>query len=370
MRTIKVIHDSSEYCVMDSLSSDGVREITVLIEPESPIVTRKKQAVLVPTTEGARVPVMRWIDGSSEPLIDLTKQQARDLESVIDSFLVDPPRNRKKEGGAVFYYNSSRYGDHLFTLSAAHPHGLAVNLYTSGDEAEKRALDVSAERGQYETRRTDDIQEFLCRTANEGYAGAVLDECSPIYFCLDSEGTLRFLMIIQDEDEEPIEVLLQPDGRWLPHESGMELNLFGDQADFDAASQRHLGDVPFLGWEGGKAGFVTIEAMDAPDTPKRFPLNEAVAAGDCEEMAVLFLDSKNAVEFMQGRGVMSYSIADVLDVPDFIEKASQEGLAVVLEPGNHRVRSGIFWFTEGRVILDSFSGFWKLEKEHGFTRLT
>lgn len=370
MRTIKIRHDGSEYCVMDSASPDGVREITVLVEPGSPIVAGIEPGVSVPTSEGPRVPAARWCDGQIEPLIDLTDQQLKILDTVISNFLVDPPKGRKNGGGAVFYFNSSQNGDHLFTLSPAHPHGLAVNIYSSAEKAERSALDRLEEPGRYATKKTDDLPEFLCRAANQGFAGAVLDDCAPIFFCLDGSGKIHFLKIFLDEDEETMEALLQPDGKWIPFEGDKDLNLFGDQEDIDAASHRLLGDIPFLGWEEGTTFFVTLEESDSPDSLKRFPLNEVVVTDDCQEMVVLFFDRTRAVEFMEGRGVATYDVADVNDMREFVEKASGENLAVVLEPGNHRVMSGIFWFTEGSVILDSFSGFWRLEEEHGFTRLS
>ena len=55
---------------------------------------------------------------------------------------------------------------------------------------------------------------------------------------------------------------------------------------------------------------------------------------------------------------------------ELVTEAAEHGAVTRLEPSEHRARGGALWLREGRLVLDSFSGFWDSEDGSRFQLLS
>jgi len=371
MRAIKIRHGEEEFFVVDARSKGEARTVTLLITPGEARGFSGEKSPEVPTNEGGRIPAARWCGGRIEPLLDLPDDKKNLYSAVIQKYLSEV-LGENKTGKRSFYYNKAGKGFH-FSLSPSHPHGLAVNIYSDRARAEEIAL---ADRGSgpaMETARTNDLAAFLTRAAEEGYAGAILDDMEPIYFCTDADEAIHFLKISLDEDEEGVEEsLLGPDGHWSPRAGEKDLELYVNQDACDRNMVRLLGKIPFYRKEEPEKEedldglFLTVEETGRGGEAMRFEANAIPRALPGGGMAVLFHGRRSVIEFMAEQGQTCYEIVAVSHFKAFLEKAARRDLLAILEPANHRASGGVFWLNKGEIIFDSFSGFWKLDEEKGF----
>jgi hypothetical protein len=375
MRTIRVLHDNEEFHLVDEESHDEGRTVTVLVPVDrAPPLTDECQPV-VPTNRGPHVALARWKDGDIEPLMKISDKRLGILEKVLDKYLTDLLRG-DGEKSAAFFYNAAGQ-DVEFAVSHSHPHGLVIQIYSQKVLAEGSALRNSRAERRLETRKTNNICELLTRAANEGYAGAVLDDSDPVYFCVDEDDRIRFLKLSQNEEEEIEEYLLRDNGEWQHRSDSLDLELYVNQDACDRNMVRFLGEIPFLrdiprgagpDDDEGEDIFFTVEESGDPGRLMRFDMEEASPSMPDTKIATLFAGRRPALDFMAGSR-QDFDIVAVTDLKEFVRNASREDLVVVLEPGSHRAMTAFLWASDDDVILDSFSGFWKMSDENTFVRL-
>lgn len=375
MRTIRVLHDNEEFHLVDEETHEEGRTVTVLVPVDrAPPPTDESQPV-VPTNRGPHVALARWKDGGIEALMNISDKRLGTLEKVLDKYLTDLLRGDGKKG-ATFYYNAVGQ-DVEFAVSHSHPHGLVIQVYSKKELAEGSALRNSRVEHRLETRKTNNLCELLTRAANEGYAGAVLDDSDPVYFCVDEDERIRFLKLSQNEEEEIDEFLLRGDGEWQYRSDSLDLELYVNQDACDRNMVRFLGEIPFLrdiprGGGGDPETeedlFFTVEESGDPGRLKRFDMEEASPSMPDTKIAALFAGRRPALDFMAGSR-QDFDIVAVTDLREFVRNASRENLVVVLEPGSHRAMTAFLWASDDDVILDSFSGFWKMSDDNTFIRL-
>jgi len=356
---------------MDAGTAGEGRTVTILVPPGKSSCESDPPPALITTSEGMRVPAARWRDGRVEPLLEMPPERLDIFKAVIDKYMKDLLEGDTARG-AAFYYNWAD-NNFQFSLFDSHPHGLVVRVFTRRATAEKIALGHAGEGKALETRKTNNLCELLTRTANEGYAGAILNDRDPIYFCLDADEIIHFLRLSQDEEEEIEDSLLMQNGKWNPLPEDGNLVLYVNQDSCDRTMVRLLGDIPFL-IEEGNGSLSTVEDPERPGEPESFEMEGLETSAPGERMAVVFHGRRSTLEFMTGRGsgnpgTADFDVVAVMDIKKLLKAAERENLVVVLEPGGHRARSGVFWLNGEDVILDSFSGLWTLDEEKGFVHL-
>ena len=56
----------------------------------------------------------------------------------------------------------------------------------------------------------------------------------------------------------------------------------------------------------------------------------------------------------------TWKVFPVDSVMAFLGHDELQGCGGLLNPGSHRVNSGVLWADDQKVVLDSYSGFWSL----------
>jgi hypothetical protein len=368
MRAIRILHDDEEFYLVDGETEEDGRTITLLMQPEAvPPLPSGTPLPTVPTSLGPRIAVARWCAGRVEPLLDFSSDRIGVFKIILDKYLTDLLAGDKEKGVSYFYHRKGTEID--FSVSHSHPHGLVINVFS------RKELALSFPDS--EPMQTNNLVEFLTRAANEGYAGAILDDRDPIYFCMDEDEAIHFLRLSKGHDEEIEEIeetLLNADGAWRPLPQKIEIDLYANTEACDRNMIRLLGDIPFLRegdeeTDDGEGGFYAIEERMNPGFPVRFETTEFSTVSSAKGVAAVFHDRRSAARFMEDRQHEDYDIVNVRDIRGLLENAAEANLIVMLQPGGHRARGGIFWLNEGEIILDSFSGLWKLGEEKGFSRM-
>jgi|GEM_PF-2414114 len=375
MRTIRVIHGNEEFILIDT--HDGVegRTVTVLVAPDkivpAPGSPPSPEPRIITTDKGFRVPVARWNDNLIECLQGESKEREKIYQTVLHKYLEDHLQGHP-DRGATFYYLTA--DDHFLSiLSPSHPHGLAISLYTEKEPAE------TAQRQNVEDelciKFTNNLCELLTRAAHEGYAGAVLNDSEPVYFCLDDDESLHFLRLAEDEDDEVEETLLKPNGEWSPNVAEKKLDLYANEDACDRNMVRILGHIPYYDEDAATRGvgeprFYTVQDPADSDRVERFEMDNFESLSQSDDMMIVFQNQQSASEYIKHHAPGNFDIVPIDDLKQLIRRATDHNLVVVLEPGNHRAMSGVFWLNGNDVILDSFSGLWRMNVERGFDPLT
>lgn len=373
MRTFRLLHDQEEFYLLDGESEEErCRTVTVLVTCDRVPGFEETSHLAIPTDKGHRVAVARWIDDRVEALVETGPEKLQVYKAVLKNYLEDCLAGDSTTGVAYFYEKVGH--DLVYTISQSHPHGLAIRIYSRKELAAGQASAPDAEGRPVETLQTNNLPELLARAFNEGYAGAILDECEPIYFFIDEKEALHFLRLSQNSDEEIEETLLDARGEWRMPFDVLDLEIVEDQDLFDRIMIRRLGEIPFL--RGDEADgtdpllFCAIEKASEPGRLMGFEMEESSSPASTRRMAAIFFDHRSALEFMDGRDMDDFVIVDVDDFGTLLRSAAGDDLTVFLEPGGHRSASGIFWLNGDDVILDSFSGFWKIDASNSFVHLS
>ncbi len=373
MRTFRLLHEEEEFYLLDGESEDEqCRTITVLVACDRVPGFEKTPHLVIPTDKGQRVAVARWIDDRVEALVECTPARLKVYKAILKNYLEDCLAGDSTKG--VAYYYEKQGNEFVYDISQSHPHGLVIKIYSRKDLVHKRTAAHLSEGGPFETFQTNDLRELLTRAANEGYAGAILDESDPIYFCIDRSEALHFLRLSQNLHDEIEETLLGSRGDWSAPFGDLDLEIVENQDVCDRIMIRRLGDIPFHR-EGADDGtvetvFCAIERAGEPGRLMGFELEESSSSTSTQSMAAIFLDRRSALEFMAERERDDFTLVDVDDLGALLRAADRDDLTVFLEPGNHRSASGTFWLNGNDIIFDSFSGFWKIDASNSFVHLS
>ncbi len=373
MRTFRLLHDKEEFYLLDGESEEErCRTITVLVTCDKVPGFEKTPHLAIPTDKGNRVAVARWIDDRVEALVETEPDRLEVYQAVLKTYLEDCLAGDSTTGVAYFYEKQGH--DFGYVISQSHPHGLAIKIFSRKELATAEAGAHDTGGRPADTYQTNNLCELLTRAANEGYAGAILDERDPIYFCVDEKEVLHFLRLSQDSDEEIEETLLDARGEWSAPFERPDLDIVENQDACDRFMIRRLGKIPFYREydSDGTAPltFCAIEKANEPGHLMGFEIEESLSPTSTQSMAPIFFDQSSALEFMVGRDPDDFVTVEVDDLGALLRNADRDGLTVFLEPGNHRSASGIFWLNGADVILDSFSGFWKLDASNSFVKLS
>lgn len=275
-------------------------------------------------------------------------------------------------------------GRPLHGLHPAQPSGLLFKLWSS----EARALEVAKELGvEARAWTTGDLREFLELRAEEGYAGALLDDHELVFFCLDPAGRMQFLRVADgsaggaagattpapaaaDDDEEPriaghalATHLLGESGRFELYEGDEELEPFVDGEAWDRLLARTFGLHPFHGHAPGWRCFVLHK--DGQPVARK-----AGEAGARQPLLALFHDPAAAADWRTAQRLGKATIERVTDLVATVRAAQARGELVQLQPDDHRIRGGPLWIgQDGALYLLGYCGIWRSTDGDDFERV-
>ena len=353
-RRIRILHEGHEYFLVDRGQVSTSRVITILKRAEQ----EEQQgvgAVRVLTDIGDCLAVANWSQGQvrMEPGHESLAPAFREIvERYLEEFRVGKQVQNTKR-----YYFLSKDGLPLYTLVAAQPAGLSVQVFSSEEAAEQMLKDLR-EEGPVHVEAVGELTDFLAARAAEGLAGALLDGRDPIYFCADENGAPGYLRVALDENRGDLKYsILGSDGLWGVYDGEQELTPEEDQDLFDAYMLERLGDRPFLG-HSEQTCYVGLAASNSPERPTAIELNENLGS-EGRPFCPVFHDRELAQTFLEDHGLEGYKLIQVTDLMQLAAEMSSKDNLLLLQPGGHRAASGAFWLDGDRLILDSFSGFWQ-----------
>lgn len=357
VRSTRILHKNEEFLVQDKNSFTPERTITFLTRPHLISDDTAERLKLVKTNHGEWVPVAKWREGTMEVLEQVSDRLVPTLKEILGKYLEAGSRKVNSTKQKRYYYLEIS-GMPDFSISPSHPNGLAIKVFSSKTLAEKYLPQDDLDVGSPKIRQTNNIREFLIKAADEGYAGAILDDNEPIYFCLDPAENMVFLKLAMDEEEEVHEYTLNLEGTWNAYEGNDDLEYYLDQDSCDQTMVEHLGDIPFFGHATIDAVW-TIEAKSDPGRPYILS-SETNPFGDIPgaDIVVFFHDRLNAINFLKDQGLFECEAVRVENIKTYMRSSNRSSLSIILEPFNHRAVSGVLWLNKEDVILDSFSGFW------------
>jgi hypothetical protein len=277
-------------------------------------------------------------------------------------------------------------GRPLHGLHPAQPAGLLFKVWSRAALAESVVRELGVEGRVFST---GDLRDFLELRAEEGYAGALLDERDLIFFCLDPEGRIQFLRVAAAEEAadgdpdggstedhaEPVPDAARPvtarlathllaeNGRFELYEGDQELEPLVDQDGWDRLLVRTFGLHPFHGHVPGWRCFL-LTRNGRPLARRSDDPTEA------EPVLALFHDPAAADEWRSRHRLGKAAIERVTDLRSIVAAAQERGELVRLQPEDHRVRGGPIWIgRDGALFLLGYSGIWRSTDGDSFTRV-
>lgn len=355
-RRIRVLHEGAEYFLVDRGRTRASRVITFLRplgKDDEP--SEHATAVRVRTDLGRCETVASWsmgqlsVEHGHEPLEDA-------FRGIVERYLEEFRTGRRRTDTRTYHFLSVDRLP-LYALSNAHPTGLSVLIFRNEDDAKEAAAQRQGiEARNIRVEHTQDLHDFLCARATDGFGGALLDEHDPIYFCLDDVGAPRFLRLaVEEESGQLAHELLRADGEWESYDGEQEIIPHLDQEIVDRHMVDRLGETPFFGYHD----HIELRRILDPLRPGEVI---SVSADDDDSGAPsicpLFHDVELAASWLHDHELDRCKLVPVEDVPAFVDQVAARGCVLQLQPGAHHARGGAMWTTHGRVILDSFSGLW------------
>jgi hypothetical protein len=251
-------------------------------------------------------------------------------------------------------------GKPLHGLHPAQPAGLVFKLWSSEAAAKSVAVGLGVEA---KVHSTGDVREFLELRAEEGYAGALLDDAQLVFFCLDPQSRMQFLRLAAPDDgEEEAGAraapelrthLLAENGRFELYEGDEELEPFVDPDCWDRLLARTYGVAPFLGYVPGWRCFELRLGREPV-------MQRDVEADGKQTLVALFHDPAAADDYRARHNVPRATIERVGDLVATVRAAQARGCVVRLHPEDHRVRGGPMWLDkEGALLLLGYCGIWR-----------
>ncbi len=354
-RKIRILHDGQEFFLVDRGHTASSRVITLLKRVDAEYANGVAEP-LVHTDVGPCAPVAQWT--ANELRVEHGFEEfAEPLRGAIDRYL-EEFRVGRRNALSRSYWFISRDREPLYTLSKSQPNGLSVLVYRD----QERAAAAAREREGIDARpiqveRIEDLADFLCARATEGFAGSVLDDVEPIFFCLDANGAPRFLRLSIDARSGRLDhSLLEEDGSWERYEGEEEIDPEIDQDLIDRLMASRLGDVPFLGFHEG-VRLHRLGRKDAPDQPITISLADDELY-DGEPVCPVFHDLDAGRRFLEEHDLDDLVTVPVENLKSLASWCRREGRPMLLHPDDHRARGGTIWIHDDRLVLDSFSGLW------------
>lgn len=356
-KTTRVLHDDHEFLVVDERRLGQPRAITLLVRTDDAAFAGAAADAVVQTTLGKWTPLGMWEDDASHPFTEGGLKWVPTMNAVATRYLADADTIKAAN---TTYYCVTVHAQIGFSLTSAQPDGLTARVFRREDAA-RAALSELADDGSAAVVAINDLYDFLFRLAEQGFAGAVLDDAEPVYFCADAQSRPQFLRLTPGEENDVEQWLLNPNGTWTEYEGDLELELFRDQDACDRNMTENLGQVPFFGYAPGLPFFAVFRKGEL-DTPLQVSDTEAAGEGENTAAAAsvvpIFADVTAAEEFLASHELVDHELRPLADLHGFIARAEHDGQRVILQPEAHRARGAALWTRGAEIILDSFSGFW------------
>lgn len=336
-----VRHDDREYLLVEGGYDAATRAVILLARPGDPRLASDPAArPLRWGRQGDWLPLARWTPEGLRIPDERNVPQQQFMQGVIDAYSAarKPPPVRAWAGKQGPGFASQ--------LHASLPMGLAAGCFDT--QAAAAALPEVEQ-----VVPIDNLGMFLTHLVREGYAGALWNGTQPIFSCIDDEGDLQFLRVSPAGSAVAMEILDEHD-RWQQYDGAEAVEFIDNREACDQRLVTALGTKPPSGWPAdGKLW--SLGSRDG--VPHIFTTTE----GQNEvRHAVLFSDERSAHDYGEERAPDAQPFA-VDDLTGFLTGDAMAGNVAAFNPGGHRASSGLLWSDGERVVLDSFSGFWKVE---------
>jgi hypothetical protein len=357
-RKTRILHGEDEYLFVDAPGDAAGPTLLILARPENARAVAAGRVATHQSEHGQWCPVARF-DGETLLLApDPPDGLAERLREMLPRYAESQRQRIAQAKNSAWYVEAG--GLALHALHAAQPAGLMLRLFRT-EEAAAAALRETGGKGRVVA--TGDLREFLELRAEEGYAGALLDDEEIVFFFLDEKSHVEFVKVRAAERDRDVESeILDPSGKWRVYDGDEELDPLVDPDAWDRLMRRAFGAVPFVGYAG---------ALDC------FALRrdgEAVATADAdgenmERIVPLFRDAPSAQAFVVRERLDDVEVEPVADLRAELMRAAELGAVARLQPGDHRARGGVLWVDQGDVLLDGFSGLWRSHDGRTFEAL-
>lgn len=353
----RLLHQDREYLVIEEALRPLEPAVSILAREDDEFFVPGRTCEPVLTDKGRWYRIASW-DGEALKTGFESSEQQDQLRAMLASYLEQRTRRNESAPTAMFYLQVG--GRPVFTLHLAQPGGLLISLYSRPEDAD-RALLRYAEGGRAIS--TGTLPEFLRLRAEEGFAGAMIDDEQPVYWCVDQDNALHFLRLREARDQEKLEGhLLDDSGKWQLYEGDEEIEFFEDQDQWDALMCELLGSVPYVGYDPGERYFTLRQADD-------LALVEDEIGDRTAQMVPVFLDTASAELFAEESELADAQIAVVEDLRALAREVAERGGFLRLHPAGHRSREGRIWMDADAIVLQSFSGFWRAEPGAPYERI-
>src|SRR5262245_23503437 len=242
-RKTRILHGEDEYLFVDAPGDDEGPVLLILARPDNARAVAAGRHATHQSEHGQWCPVARF-DGESLLLApDPPEGLAERLREMLPRYAELQRQRIAHAQNACWYVLAD--GHFLHELHPAQPGGLMLRLFR--DEAGAQAA-IAARGGKGRAAPGGDLREFLELRAEEGYAGALLDDAELLYFFLDEQSHVEIVKVRATEGGRELESeLLDARGRWQLYDGGEELDPLDDQDRWDRLMRRVYGKVPFVG---------------------------------------------------------------------------------------------------------------------------
>ncbi len=367
--------DGHEYLLLESGYNDEVRAVTVLSRPGHPDLPQKESTRPVSwLDQGDWYPLARW---TPEELVIPEEKHAEHRAHILEIVKrYDAARPEPKPVAWVVAHEDGLLGTLIDTI----PMGVAAIVYE-----EREAAELSARAGRSKPEEPDkpelyvgewtdlpdggeaattrvvpihSIGRFFTHLVREGYAGCVWNHVIPVFFCADVDGDLQFLRIGGEAGSVTMEILDNRDV-WLEYDGEESIEVLDNREAYDQRLVSELGPVPVLEWKPGDKLYVAGERSGSLSVVDDESGVRYAVIFTKEKLAKLWCDETER-EGWAVFEVTPAAAAALLDNPDVGECVFQ------LNPGFHRAVTGMLWRDGDSLVLDSFSGFWRMAEDGDF----
>lgn len=348
----RILHGEDEYLFVDAPGDDAGPSLLILARPGNARAVPDGRAPTHQSEHGSWCPIARF-DGET---LWLAPDPPAGLDARLREMLpryVEQQRQRiaSARNGAWYVVAGGRP---LHALHPAQPAGLLIRVHRE-QAAARAALDELG--GEGAVHPTGELREFLELRAEEGFAGALLDDREIVFFFLDATSRIQFVKVSEaagesDDDSNVESELMDERGNWQPYEGDEELDTLFDPDQWDRLMKRALGTIPFLGYGDG----LTAWYFEKGDEPL---VVEDPDGENGERILPLFHDVATAEAFRAKERLGKATLEPVDDLRAIVCRATDAGAVARLQPGDHRARGGSLWCDEEGILLDSFSGLWR-----------
>jgi hypothetical protein len=333
-------HAGGNYLLVEGGYNHDTRAITLLAEPDNEDFEHPEKANrVVWCDQGEWFPIAQWAVG----MVTFQEGAYEEQRPLVDE-LFERFREEQQELMPSCWAVQG-VGGLLGTLENILPTGLACKVFSEEEEAAKVA-------GSDELVPITNLPNFLTFLAREGYAGAMWNERMPIFFCIDGIGDLQFLRVRRTAAGKMGMDILEWNGDWTPYEGAEEIEFLENREACDDRLVHTVGNKPVVGWprDGHLWG-----VGPRTGTPGRIASEE-------EEVVygALFTEEGVAREWIE-EVQPTWKVFPVDSAMAFLAHDELQGCGGLLNPGSHRVNSGVLWGDDEKVVLDSYSGFWSLD---------